>query len=1062
MVKPFCIDCRVELPQDSRFCFKCGTQVGSTNAANVRSVSPANILQSPVAVNSSTTTPISQGQACNIAGERKFVSVIFADISGFTAMSEKLDAERVTDIMNQCFKRLGKAVSDREGFIDKFMGDCIMALFGAPIAHENDPELAVACALQMLEEMKAFNAELGLEMGISIGINAGFVVAGGVGTSEKLEYTVMGDAVNLAQRLQSAAKRNEIYVSESIYKACPERFAFKKLEPMSVKGKSEPVLVYSVLGEAKDETESSSVFRDLSIVGRERELSVAENAFKELAQGRSQILMLAGDPGVGKSRMKFEMRKISQDYFFRWVEGRCTPLQRETSHSVVIHLIRNLLQIAEREELKSQREKLMTLKSLDLDNLSIQLIADFLSIPLEKEEPLKLEPQQKRKALWVALRQVFARMSQSSPVVLFFEDLQWVDRLSQEFISHLMDHLTTMKVMVAGGFRREFQHQWSQKPNFSQISLNPLTADQSVSYVKALLGVEQLPSELEALVHQKSDGNPLYIQEIIKTLIDTGKIKNISGTWTAVGDLNSLEISPTVQGLIASRIDRLDERSKQILQYASAIGRRFSDRVLRAALESSDDLDDRLQLLQHRGLIESESESSEEALYKFHHALMQDVAYQSILQKFQKVIHEQIGKSIESVHHQAIENYLEALAFHYGQSKNFDKSVEYLRRAGKKAAALFDNQTALKYYYQAAQLLESQVQQNPQNPDPRLSDIYFLISDVAILMGEFDSAVSYQEKLIEIGRAKNDLSHLCKSYRRYGDILRMRGQQDKAIDLLHLSLDYALRANDFEGQVRTQKAIGNTYLRLNQLDKALEILEQGRNGAQSLQSIQLLAEFNNDIATVYIERQQWDLAKTALEESIRVSSEDPLLKPLRATATLNLGVAYYYQKDYLSCMAKFKEAAKLQEETGNLVPLGTAKNNFGHALMEFQRYEEAIAEFESAKRIAESIGNDREVLHNAALIGFLKTKLGKPSEGEAELRDVLNRLASIQAWFWYVDALVYLATFLAESGRFSESKEAFDLASQKADEINNSLLRQRVIDEMTKFKDQIETVSASS
>jgi tetratricopeptide (TPR) repeat protein len=161
-------------------------------------------------------------------------------------------------------------------------------------------------------------------------------------------------------------------------------------------------------------------------------------------------------------------------------------------------------------------------------------------------------------------------------------------------------------------------------------------------------------------------------------------------------------------------------------------------------------------------------------------------------------------------------------------------------------------------------------------------------------------------------------------------------------------------------------------------------------------------------------------------------------------------------------MAKFKEAAKLQEETGNLVPLGTAKNNFGHALMEFQRYEEAIAEFEGAKRIAESIGNDREVLHNAALIGFLKTKLGKPTEGEAELRDILEQLVRIQAWFWYVDALVYLATFLAESGRFSESKEAFELASQKAQEINNSLLKQRVIDEMNKFKDQIQLASASS
>jgi len=999
-----------------------------------------------------------QGLACNIAGERKFVSIIFADISGFTAMSEKMDAERVTDIMNQCFKRLGKAVSDREGYIDKFMGDCIMALFGAPIAHENDPELAVDCALQMLEEMKSFNAENGLEMGLSIGINAGFVVAGGVGTSEKIEYTVMGDAVNLAQRLQSAAKRNQIYVSESVYKACPQKFNFDKLEPITVKGKSELVNVYSVIGPALEDIKSSSLFRDCSIVGRERELSAVHNSFKELALGRSQILMISGDPGVGKSRMKEEMRQCSQEYFFQWVEGRCTPLLKEASHSVIINLVRNLLHLSEREDLTSQREKLLKLRNMEMDNVSIQLIADLLSIPLEKEEPLKLESNQRRKALWVALRQVFARTSQNTPLVLYFEDLHWVDRLSQEFITHLMDHLGNMKVIIAGAFRRDFENQWSQKPNYSQISLMPFTKEQSVAFVKALLAVDSLPLELEQLIHQKSDGNPLYIQEIIKTLIDSGKLKSSAGQWLVDEPLSNFEISPTVQGLIASRIDKLDERSKQVLQYASAIGRRFSDRVLRAALERSEDLENCLSRLQQRGLIEAESESSEEALFKFHHALMQDVAYQSILHKFQKVIHEQIGQALETVYFDDLETHLEALALHYVESKNFDKSVEYLKRAGKKMANLFDNQTALKHYHKAVELFASQPTTEDSRPDPRLTEFYFLMSDVAVLTGDFEAAVSHQEKLLEIGSALKDNSHLCRTYRRYGDILRMKGQNEQALELLHRSLECAVAVQDFEGQVRTQKAIGNAFLRVHQLEKALETLESGRASAQTLQNPQLQAEFSNDLATVYIEQQKWDLAKAALEDAIRISSDDPLLKPLRANATLNLGVAFYYQKDYTSCLAKFKEAAKLHEETGNLVPLGTAKSNLGHALMEFQRFDEAIVEFQDAQRIAGSIGNDKEVLHNRALIAFLKTKRGDLSGGEAELRAVIISLEAAEAWFWFVDALVYLGTALAEAGRFPEAQNVFDRASQRAVAVNNSLLTQRVEEEKARFKDQLTQV----
>jgi len=298
MVKPYCVICHIELPLDSRFCFRCGQSLAHLGLSHSHSqylpkLEPAPAVRAPAKTDPSETlwehipeklqSKFESARAA-IASERKLVSIIFADISGFTAMSDKMDPEKVTDILNACFQRLGGLVYELEGYIDKFMGDCIMALFGAPIAHENDHELAIECGIRMLDGLEKFNQDMGLGLGMSIGINSGMVVAGGVGTDRKFDYTVMGDAVNIAQRLQAAAHEKQILVSKNIYKLSQQKFEFETLPPIKVKGKDAPLDVFSVTGRKKTEARDRPRGGYTKLIGRKKEMQIIEHLLDELSK----------------------------------------------------------------------------------------------------------------------------------------------------------------------------------------------------------------------------------------------------------------------------------------------------------------------------------------------------------------------------------------------------------------------------------------------------------------------------------------------------------------------------------------------------------------------------------------------------------------------------------------------------------------------------------------------------------------------------------------------------------------------------------------------------------
>ena len=981
---------------------------------------------------SSTGLPIESKKS--LEGERKVVSILFADLSGFTSLSEKLDPEKVTDMMNACFRRLGKKVSEHSGFIDKFMGDCIMALFGAPIAHENDPELAIRCALGMLEELKLFNKEEGLELGLSIGINSGMVIAGGVGSDEKVSYTVMGDAVNVAQRLQSAAKSNEIFVSRNIFHSTERIFNFDKLEPIKLKGKDQPVEIFRVISTKKigEETVKQELNSE-KLVGRDRELDLARCMIDRAKESQGQIFCVAGDAGVGKSRFKMEVKKIATEKGLRWLESKCHHLYRESPYYCFSHLIQSLLEIDAEQKIEDQLEAAEKLKDFNLDSVSIEMIYQLLKLPFTAGQS-QLDASQKKRALFLAIKKLLIELSKQKPTLIYFEDLHWVDPISKELLHQVVESVHSHPIMIYGSFRNDFVHDWHDRQNFTQIKLSPLTKEQSVELVKDLLKVSEIPNSLVEIIEEKSDGNPLYVEEILKTLIDSGKIQknSSSDSWGFVGEIDDVEIPTTLQGLIASRIDRLEDRTKQVLQYASVIGREFSDVLLRRAEILAQNLDTELSYLRKRELIFEMEAEIEEITYIFKHALTQQVAYEGILKKKRKTFHRQVANSIEDLIHRdqnrRREDYIEELAHHYVEAGEFEKAVFYLIESAQKSAKDFNNQGALKLYYKVLELFE---EIKMPETDERYYESLMRIAEIHVLTGALEEASKNYLRIFEVATRLNNQILLCQISRRLGDICRLRGNSEEAFEYLNQSLAYAEMCQNQEERVRSLKALGSTYQLTHELDQSLEHFERGLKEAREINNPKIIAEYLNDIAINLINRNQLDEAKERLSEAVALAQEQNY-KSLEISATLNFGVVEYYKQNFAEASNQFKQAALIAEKIGDFKNVLIATHNIGEVLKEFSQFEEALQYFKKSYELASEMGNEFETINNQILIGHIQSKLMKQELATKILNEAIAQSESKAFWPLLCDALYYLGLNYMELNQTELAQQAFEAALGRA------------------------------
>jgi class 3 adenylate cyclase/tetratricopeptide (TPR) repeat protein len=719
-----CPKCGYDYPADARFCNECGEKLetacpvcGKTNPPDSKfcngcgqSLSPS--LSTPLGLSRPHSyTPKFLAEKIltsrsSVEGERKLVTVLFADVANFTAISEKLDPEEIHGIMDGCFKILMDEIHRFEGTINQFTGDGVMALFGAPLAHEDHALRACRASLAIQHALDDYGAKLkkscGIDFTMRIGLNSGPVVVGAIGDDLRMDYTAIGDTINLASRMESAAEPGTILVSGHTHKLVKDFFTFSSLGPIQVKGKEDPQEAYQLMGASTVRTRlEASVSSGLTrFVGRTKEMEILNDALEKARSGSGQVVGIVGEAGVGKSRIIFEMRHLLPDHAY--LEGRCLHYGGSMAYLPLLDILRSYFEIkeGEREYLinKKMKEKLT---SLD-EHLTTALapFQDLLS--LEPDNTYRsLEPRQKQERIFEALRDLFIRESQNRLLVLIIEDLHWIDKTSEEFLDYLIGWLANTSILLFLLYRPEYTHRWASKSSYTNIRVDQLSLSTSSQLVQSILSEGEVVPELRDLILGKAAGNPLFMEELTHSLLENGSIQKKEDHYILSRKLSDIQVPDTVQGIISARIDRLDESLKRIMHVASVIGREFTFRILQSITDLREELKSHLLNLQGLEFI-YEKRLFPELEYIFKHALTQEVAYNSLLLARRKEIHGRIGMAIEELYADRLEEFYEMLAWHYSRSNDLAKGIAY----GEKAAARASSTYA---YAEAIRLLEAAV-----------------------------------------------------------------------------------------------------------------------------------------------------------------------------------------------------------------------------------------------------------------------------------------------------------------------------------------------------------------
>lgn len=721
-----CSKCGKTNLSGSKFCNECGRDLRELEeAASVDYSKPQSYTPKYLADKILTTRS-------SIEGERKLVTVLFADVANYTAFSEKLDPEEVHQIMDECFKVLMDVIHKYEGTINQFTGDGVMSLFGAPVAHEDHAHRACYAALAIQKAIGEYGEKIKEERRVDflmrIGLNSGPVIVGSIGDDLRMDYTAVGDTTNLASRMESMAKPGTIRVSRHTYKLARYFFQFQVLGKMEVKGKEGPQEVFELIKTGEVDTRiAASVAKGLTrFVGRKNPMSALMDAYDKARSASGQVVGVVGDAGVGKSRLILEFKNQLPRGEFAYFGGQCLHFGQAMAYLPILDILRSYFEIKEGDP-ETLIKKNMAEKILQLDEELHDVLPPFhelLSLEIEDDAYQKLNPMLKREKTFEAIRDLLIRESQNRPIILVVEDLHWIDKTSEEFLSYLIEWLANSPILLILLYRPEYTHAWGSKSYYNRVGLDQLTMKSSAALIQAILQEGEPVPELRELIINRAAGNPLYMEEFTHMLLENGAIQCKDQECALINRALEIQVPETIQGIIAARMDRLEDSLKRTMQVASVIGRDFAFRILETITEMREELKSYLLNLQGLEFI-YEKRLFPELEYVFKHALTQEVAYNSLLQKRRKEIHEKIGRAIEALYPERLEEFYELLAYHYSLSNDKDKAVLYLDLANKKAAKVYAMKEAKSYFDEAMKILDTL----PETRENQRYRISFLVNN---------------------------------------------------------------------------------------------------------------------------------------------------------------------------------------------------------------------------------------------------------------------------------------------------------------------------------------------
>jgi class 3 adenylate cyclase/tetratricopeptide (TPR) repeat protein len=834
-----CPECGVNNPADNKFCNDCGCDLKSVKAVSGQ-------------ITETTSPPVSPSKETigtdisSTPGERKHVTVLFSDLTGYTTMSEKLDPEEVKEITSRIFGEISKIVGKYDGFIEKYAGDAVMAIFGVPKAHEDDPIRAVRAAREIHELVDTMSPEvenrIGQPISMHTGINTGLVVTGEVDL-ERGTHGIAGDTINVASRLSSLAQAGQILVDTDTCLQAEGHFECEYRETTTVKGKSDPVEVHNVLSQR----DKPLTIRRLSglradLVGRDVEMAELSEAVDNLRQGRGKIFSICGAAGTGKSRLVEEFKAGLDPGQIQWIEGHAYAYSQNIPYFPLVDLLNRLLHIEEKDASEKVREKVESGLGSLISNPQdvVPYVGHLYSLSYPEAEDIS--PEHWKSRLQTAVLTILSAVAHRAPTVFFLEDLHWSDPSFVDLLRRACIEIRQPAIVLCA-YRPTFSlftgHQVGGIGKYyHEIQLQNLSLSVAQNMLASLLKTENIPPDLKQWVNNKAEGNPFYLEELVNSLIESETLTRDNGSWKLTRSITESDIPSSLQGLISGRLDRLDKHTKRILQEASVIGRDFLYEILKRITELEERIDGELSRLERLDLIRTRS-MHPDIEYMFKHALTREVVYNSLLKKQRREIHEQIARVIESVFKDRLAEFNETLAYHYALGQSNTKAVDYLVKSGEKSLARYAVEEAHQYFKEAYDILASKAE---------LSDVEKIIL-IDILnswgyayyyLGEFKKFTDLFRSHQLLAESLDDKSRTGMFYVWFGVSHFMSGNSKDSYEYLCKSLELGEKSGN-------QKVVGYactwltwTCAELGRLAEGIEYGERAQKIAESFPSDQYL------------------------------------------------------------------------------------------------------------------------------------------------------------------------------------------------------------------------------
>ena len=1007
--------------------------------------------------------------------ERKTVTALFADIKGSMELMEELDPEEARTLVDPALHLMIESANHYGGYIVQSTGDGIFAVFGAPIAHEDHAHRALYAALRMQNEMRKYSARL-REAGnppleIRIGVNTGEVVVRSIRTAdEHTEYTPIGHSMNLASRMQTLAPTGSIAVTEATQKLTAGYFEFKALGPTRVKGVSELINVFEVmgLGELRTRLQISAV-RGLSrFVGRQHELQQLQRAFALAQSHRGQIVAVVAEAGVGKSRLFHEFKLLSPNETFvmeafSFSHGRASP------YLPVIGLLKDYFRIDDRDDERTQREKI-TGRVLALDR-ALEDAMPYLFALLGIQDPGspldEMDSTVRRRRTREAIKSLIHRESLDHALLLIFEDLHWVDSETQSLLDLLADSIVTAPILMMVNYRPEYDHRWTNKTYYTQLRLDPLGGQNAVEMLGELLGDADELRSIRDLIVTRTEGNPFFMEEMVRSLFDQGVLSR-NGAVKLAKPMASIQIPATVQGILAARIDQLEGTEKELLQTLAVIGKEFPFGLVRRVSSGTEhELAQALSRLQLGEFI-YERPAFPESEYTFKHALTQEVAYNSLLIERLRELHERTAAALEEIFADKLDEQIDALAHHYSRSGNAAKAVGFLRRAAEQARERSAYDDAIGYVNEALRLL-------PELPDswerdhdeialqgirgvlltatkgfaatdlaqcldrglalcqrigegPEMFGVMFGLWNINLARNRLHDAMKLAEKILNLSRLINTETAEAGADSAFGTTCLWRGEFSAARE--HLAHANAIYDRDidqylpmFKARVVPSRAQSSwAYWMLGHADQAHTLAEEGLTLATRLRSPFSLVFALMHVIGLDHWRGDYSMIRPRAETMIQIAREQGF-PYWSAVASVAIGRVLIGEGNHEEGIIRMLDAMAMLRETGGELVYNFALSMLAEAYLMTREPEKGLAAISEAMTGIETSGQH---MHEAELWRLKGELLVLRGDGDAEAERSFQRALQVadrqQARSWQLRAATSVAGFLRDRGRHNEAR----------------------------------------